>query len=162
MRILGIDPGYGLVGWAIVDFEKDSGSKPTLVECGVIETLKGDEFAHRLNEIYYDTVELLATHRPDAVGMESLLFNRNITTGMAVAEARGVVTLAAHQAGLPIRAIAPTQVKLSISGYGKANKKQMQENVKLLCELEEIPKPDDAADAVAVAITTYDLNSQLP
>lgn len=161
MRILGIDPGYALVGWAIIDFEKDSGSKPQLVDYGVIETEKGEEMPNRLAEIYYDVVEVIAKYRPDAVGMESLIFYKNITTGMAVAEARGVITLAVQQALLPLRSVSPTQLKSSISGYGMAGKKQMQENIKLLCGLEEIPKPDDAADAIAVGITVYDMNSKI-
>lgn len=161
MKILGIDPGYALVGWAVVEYEKDSSSKPKVVDYGVIETAKELELPERLNEIYYDLVEIIAKFKPDAVGIEGLVFYKNITTGMAVAEARGVIVLAAHQAGLPIRTVAPTQVKNAVSGYGKATKKQMQENVKLICELDEIPKPDDAADAVAVALTAYDLNSQL-
>lgn len=161
MKILGIDPGYALVGWAIVDYEKDAGSKPELIDYGVIETDKSLELPDRLNEIYYDTVEIISKFKPDAMGMESLVFYTNITTGMAVAEARGVITLAGFQAGLPVRAVAPTQVKNAISGYGKAGKKQMQENVKLILGLDEIPKPDDAADAIAVAMTTYDLNAQL-
>jgi crossover junction endodeoxyribonuclease RuvC len=161
MKILGIDPGYALVGWAIVEYEKEVGSKPELLDYGVIETVKELELPERLNEIYYDMIEIIAKFKPDAMGMESLVFYKNITTGMAVAEARGVITLAAHQAGLPIRAVAPTQVKNAISGYGKATKNQMQENVKLILGLDEVPKPDDAADAVAVAMTAYDLNAQL-
>ena len=161
MRVLGIDPGYALVGWAIVDFERESGSKPQLIDYGVIETKKEQEMPERLNEIYYDMIEVISKFKPDAMGMETLLFAKNITTAMAVSEARGVIALAAFQAGLHVRAIAPTQLKHSISGFGQATKQQMQENVKLLCGLDEIPKPDDAADAVAIAITAYDLNSKI-
>lgn len=154
MRILGIDPGYALVGWGVVEFD---GGSPKVIDYGVIETSKELEVPERLLEIYDDSVSLLKKFKPELVGIETLIFHRNITTAMSVAEARGVITLAAKQAGLEIIHVNPSQVKNSVSGYGKATKKQMQENVKLICNLDELPTPDDAADAIAVAIAAKSL-----
>lgn len=150
MRILGIDPGYGLVGWGIIDFDK--AGKLKAIDYGVIETDKSNELPDRLLEIHIDMTELLEQFKPDLVGIETLIFHKNITTGIQVAEARGVITLAAREFGIPTIHVNPSQIKAAISGYGKATKRQMQENVKLLCGLDDIPRPDDAADALAVAI----------
>lgn len=155
MRILGIDPGYAIVGWGVVDFSESSDSSPNgikLIDCGVITTPAGLDLADRLLELHNDILEIIKEYKPQLVGMETLLFQTNTTTAMAVAEARGVLTLAARQSGVGVCAVTPSQVKSSIAGYGKADKRQVQENVRMLCGLEEIPKPDDAADAVAVAI----------
>lgn len=149
MRILGIDPGFGLVGWAIIDVEH---KEISLIDCGVIETEPNSEHAGRLAEIYSDLGEILKKYSPERGAIETLIFNKNITTAMRVSEARGVITLALKQFGVPIKEFAPSQVKMAVTGYGNAKKKQVQESIKMICKLEQIPRPDDAADAVAVAI----------
>jgi crossover junction endodeoxyribonuclease RuvC len=152
MRILGIDPGLAIVGWAIVDFDKDLNPKP--VDYGAIITDKGLDVSTRLKEIYEDMQEILNQFEPEVCGVETLLFYNNAKTAISVGEARGVVLLALEEFGLPIYDFTPLQVKDAVTGYGKADKKQVQENVKRFCKLESIPKPDDAADALAVAIAT--------
>lgn len=152
MIILGIDPGVATTGWAIVDFDKDGNPKP--IDYGVISTSKKLSLSERLCEIYKDISELVKKYKPEYGGVETLLFSRNVKTAIAVGEARGVVLLVFEQNSIPIKDVNPMQVKSCISGYGKADKKQVQENVKMICNLEEIPKPDDAADAIAIAITT--------
>jgi crossover junction endodeoxyribonuclease RuvC len=152
MIILGIDPGVATTGWAVVDFDKDGNPKP--VDYGVISTSKKLSLSERLCEIYKDISELVKKYKPDYGGIETLLFSRNVKTAIAVGEARGVVLLVFEQNNVPIKDVNPMQVKNCISGYGRADKKQVQENVKMICNLEEIPKPDDAADAIAIAITT--------
>ncbi len=154
MRILGIDPGLAIVGWSIVDYDTDG--KPHATEYGAIFTEKGLTVSQRLMEIYVDMKELIKEYKPDVCGIETLLFYNNAKTAIVVGEARGVVLLALEEGNIPVHEFTPLQVKSSISGYGKANKKQVQENVKLICELDEIPKPDDVADAIAVAIACYD------
>lgn len=155
MKILGIDPGYALVGWAIIETE----FRPNdieFIECGVISTSEKLEFNQRLQEIYTDINHLIDEFKPEYCGMETLLFQNNAKTAMKVSEARGVLNLAFINANLPVKDVTPLQVKNSITGYGKADKRQVQESVKMICNLEEIPKPDDAADAVAVAISAVD------
>ncbi len=152
MRILGIDPGLAITGWAVVDF--DPHSTPNIVDYGCIFTEKGLTVSQRLKEIYGDIKEIVSTHKPEYAGIETLLFCNNAKTAIAVGEARGVVLLALEEENIPIREFTPLQVKSSIAGYGKANKKQVQENVKLLYGLNEVPKPDDAADALAIAMAT--------
>lgn len=152
MIILGIDPGVATTGWAIVDFDKDGNPKP--IDYGVISTSKKLSLSERLCEIYKDISELVEKYKPEYGGVETLLFSKNVKTAIAVGEARGVVLLVFEQNNIPIKDVNPMQVKNCISGYGKADKKQVQENVKMICNLEEIPKPDDAADAIAIAITT--------
>lgn len=152
MRILGIDPGLATTGWAVVDFDNDS--KPIPVDYGAITTPKGLSVSERLVEIYDDMNSLIKKFKPEYAGVETLLFTNNAKTAMSVGEARGVVLLALEKNSIPIREFTPPQVKNSITGYGKADKKQVQANVKMLCGLEEIPKPDDAADAIAIAIAT--------
>lgn len=152
MRILGIDPGLATTGWAILDFDTDS--NPTIVDYGCILTEKGLTVSQRLSEIYDDLNELIKVHNPDYAGIETLLFCNNAKTAIAVGEARGVVLLSLEKHAIPIREFTPLQVKNSITGYGKADKKQVQENVRIICGLKEIPKPDDAADAIAIAIAT--------
>lgn len=153
MRILGIDPGLATTGWAIVDFTKEG---IEVVEFGVISTTKGREVPDRLSEIFDDINAILEKFEPERAGIETLLFTNNISTAMSVAEARGVVSLAIERAGVPMNHYSPTQIKSSIAGNGRADKKQVQENVMRICNLEEFPKPDDAADAIAVAITCND------
>lgn len=152
MRILGIDPGLAIVGWAIVDFDKDL--NPTPVDYGAIITDKGLDVSTRLKEIYDDMHEIVDKFDPEVCGVETLLFYNNAKTAISVGEARGVVLLVLEESSLPIYDFTPLQVKDAVTGYGKADKKQVQENVKRFCKLESIPKPDDAADALAVAIAT--------
>jgi crossover junction endodeoxyribonuclease RuvC len=154
MRILGIDPGLAITGWSIVDFDKKG--TISLVDFGAIYTEKGVDLKDRLKEIHEDMSELLKNFKPEICGMETLLFYNNVTTAIAVGEARGVVLLSLSEYGIPLSEFTPLQVKSSITGYGKADKKQVQENVKTLCHLDELPKPDDAADAIAVAIACFD------
>ncbi len=153
MRILGIDPGLATTGWAVVDFDKDG--KPDPVDYGAITTPKDMETSQRLVEIYEDMKELVKKFKPESAGIETLIFCNNITSAMFVAEARGIVRLVLEQNRIPIKEFTPLQVKDAVTGYGKAGKKQVQESVKMLCNLESIPKPDDAADAIAVAIASY-------
>jgi crossover junction endodeoxyribonuclease RuvC len=154
MRILGIDPGLATTGWAIVDFEKKN--LPLVIDFGVISTEKAVPHQERLEEIHKDIRQLIRKFKPDQGALELLIFNTNVKTAMNVGEARGVVILAMQQAKLPISQFTPPQVKSSITGNGRADKKQVQENVKRLCGLDEIPKPDDAADAIAIAICCHD------
>ena len=154
MRILGIDPGLAITGWAIVDFDKKGNMD--LIDFGAILTEKGVEVKDRLKDIYNDMHELLDKFKPEICGIETLLFYNNAKTAIVVGEARGVVLLTLSQENLSIYELSPLQVKSSITGYGKATKRQVQENVKSICKLDSLPKPDDAADAVAVAIACFD------
>lgn len=149
MRILGIDPGIAIVGFGIID---KAGSRLVPVQYGSIQTEAHTETADRLTIIYDSLLGLIDRYKPDAMGIEKLFFNRNVTTALTVGEARGVLVLAARQRGLQIGEYTPLQVKQAIVGYGKAEKKQVQEMVKLFLKLEAVPKPDDVADALAVAI----------
>lgn len=149
MRILGIDPGYAIVGYGVI--ETRSGScRP--IEYGAVTTQAGEDFGLRLKEIYEGMTELLNTFRPQAAAVEKLFFLNNKTTGIGVAEARGVILLALAQAGVPLFEYTPMQVKQAVTGYGKAQKHQVQEMTRRLLALPEIPRPDDAADALAMAI----------
>lgn len=149
MRILGIDPGIATVGFAVLDFEKN---QYKLVQCGVISTPAHTSLSSRLAQIYSDMGQLIDIYRPEAVSIEELFFNTNITTGIAVAHGRGVILLACENAGIKIYEYTPLQVKQSVVGYGRAEKKQVMDMVKRICNLKTVPKPDDAADAVALAI----------
>ena len=149
MLILGIDPGLAIVGFGFVD---KTGSKLTPVQYGCIQTEARTDSAERLHEIYNSLGQLIEKYKPDAVAVEKLFFNRNVTTAMAVSQARGIMLLVAAQNGLQIGEYTPLQVKQAIVGYGKAEKSQVQEMVKILLHLQVIPKPDDVADALAVAI----------
>lgn len=150
MKILGIDPGTGILGFGIIDV---SGRQPKLVDGGVIRTPVKEDDAVRLLTIYDELTEIIKQTKPDVMSVEKLFFARNVTTAMTVAQARGVVLLCAMQAKIPIFEYTPMQIKQAITGYGKADKKQMQEMVRVILQLTEIPKPDDAADALAAAIT---------
>ena len=154
MRIIGIDPGLAITGWAVVDF--DGRKIVELVDYGVIETKKGLSSGVRLSEIYSDLMEICKEFKPEAAGVEILIFCNNAKTAMKVGEARGVALLALNNCDVEICEYTPLQLKNSICGYGKADKAQVQENVKRMCELDEIPKPDDAADAIALAICCND------
>ncbi|MCY4145493.1 MAG: crossover junction endodeoxyribonuclease RuvC [Chloroflexi bacterium] len=155
MISLGIDPGTASLGYGVVQELPDGALQ--LVDYGVIRTAASWEMAARLQTIYAELREVIAAHRPDRAGVEELFFARNVTTAISVAQARGVTLLALHGAGLPIAEHKPNAVKMAVCGYGGADKAQMQEMVRLLLRLEKTPRPDDAADALAVAIA--DLHS---
>ncbi len=149
MRILGIDPGYAIVGWGILDYER---AKFTIVDYGAITTDKDTPFGKRLVEIYEDLDYLIKRTHPEAISMEKLYFQTNVKTAIDVAQARGVLLLCAENNGIPVYEYTPLQVKQAVTGYGKANKKQVQEMTKNILELKSVPKPDDTADALAMAI----------
>lgn len=150
MRIIGIDPGTGILGFGVIDVD---GSKFTLVDAGVIRTPVKEDDAIRLHTIFDELSEIIRLTQPHMMSVEKLFFARNVTTAMTVAQARGVVLLCAKQAGIDIHEYTPMQIKQAITGYGRADKKQIQEMVKLQLGLTAIPKPDDAADALAAALT---------
>ena len=150
MVILGIDPGFAIVGWGVIEFKANT-HRP--LAFGAITTQAHTDFNDRLKQIYDDTVELLEKSKPDAMAIEKLYFTTNVTTGIQVAQARGVILLAAQQAGVPIYEYTPLQVKTAVTGYGKAHKPQVMEMTRRLLHLKEVPKPDDTADALAIAIT---------
>ena len=149
MRILGIDPGYGITGFGLIQADR---SQFSLLRCGAITTPAGMEFSARLEIIYEDIKQLLEAAKPDAVAIEELFFGQNVTTGIGVAQSRGVILLAIRQVGLPIFSYKPMQVKQAVVGYGNATKHQVQEMTKRLLRLDAMPKPDDAADAIAIAL----------
>ena len=150
MRILGIDPGTGILGFGVIDVTV--GGKATLVDGGVIRTPVKQADSIRLKTIYEELSEIIAEHKPVAMSVEKLFFAQNVTTAMSVAQARGVVLLCGEQSGLELYEYTPLQIKQAITGYGRADKKQMQEMVRVILGLSEIPKPDDCADALAAAI----------
>lgn len=150
MRIIGIDPGTGILGFGVIDVVN---GKATLVDAGVIRTPVHEDDAIRLQTIFDELTEIIADTKPQQMSVEKLFFAKNVTTAMTVAQARGVVLLCGKQAGLEIFEYTPMQIKQSVAGYGKAEKKQIQEMVRVILNLKEIPKPDDAADALAAALT---------
>ena len=149
MRILGIDPGYGITGFGVIDAQRGQCS---LLRCGAITTPPNTDFNWRLTVIYNDMVRLLDMTKPEAVAIEELFFGQNVTTGINVAQARGVILLAVAQAGSPVYQYKPMQVKQAVVGYGNATKHQVMDMTRRILRLEEVPKPDDAADAVAIAL----------
>ncbi len=149
MRILGIDPGYGITGFGLIESVR---GQSRLLQCGAITTPAGMDFSARLEIIYEDMRQLLELAKPDAVAIEELFFGQNVTTGIGVAQSRGVILLAIRQAGLEVTAYKPMQVKQAVVGYGNATKHQVQEMTKRLLHLDAMPKPDDAADAIAIAL----------
>lgn len=149
MRIMGIDPGIATVGFGVIESEK---SRLSLVNYGVITTSAHTSLSSRLDRIFSDMEELCRTFEPDAVACEELFFNTNITTGIAVAHGRGVLLLAAYRAGIPIFEYTPLQVKQAVVGYGRAEKNQVIDMVRRILCMKKAPKPDDAADALAIAI----------
>ena len=158
MRIMGIDPGYAIVGYGLLDY---SGNRFSVVNFGAITTSADMPFERRLLAIYDDMRVLLQSYKPDVVSIEKLFFNTNQKTGIDVAQARGVTLLPVIQAGIPFFEYTPLQVKSSITGYGRAEKQQVQELVRTILHLKEVPKPDDTADAVALAIThAYSINTR--
>lgn len=150
MRILGIDPGYAIVGWGVLDYDN---VRFSVVKYGDIATSSKTPFEKRLCEIYDDMCVVLDKFHPDCMSIEKLFFNTNITTGIDVAQARGVIMLAAVQRNVQIYEYTPLQVKVAVTGYGAAEKHQVQEMTKNILRLKDIPKPDDTADALALAIT---------
>ena len=149
MRIIGIDPGTGILGFGVVDVK---GSKTILVTAGVITTPAHTPLPDRLEEIYNGLTEIIAETKPSVMAIERLFFNQNVTTAISVAQARGVAMLTGKQANLRIEEYTPQQIKQAITGYGKADKKQVQEMVRIQLGLKDVPKPDDCADALATAI----------
>lgn len=150
MRILGIDPGTGILGFGVIDSHK---GKATLVDAGIIRTPVHEDAAVRLKTIFDELTEIILETKPTQMSVEKLFFAQNVTTAMTVSQARGVVLLCGIQAGLTIFEYTPLQIKQAVTGYGRADKKQIQEMVRVILQLKEIPKPDDAADALAAAIT---------
>lgn len=149
MRILGIDPGYAIVGVGVIDYE---GNRFKTVEYGAILTEAGEEMFDRLKKIYDELTYIINRVKPDAMAIEELFFNSNQKTAINVAQARGVLVLAAKNLGVPVFEYTPLQVKQAVVGYGRAEKKQVQQMTKAILNLSEIPKPDDTADALAIAV----------
>ena len=149
MRILGIDPGYGITGFGLIESQRGSCQ---LLRCGAITTPAGMDFSARLEIIYEDMRKLLEVAKPDVVAIEELFFGQNVTTGIGVAQSRGVILLAIRQAGLEVYQYKPMQVKQAVVGYCNATKHQVQDMTKRLLHLQAMPKPDDAADAIAIAL----------
>jgi crossover junction endodeoxyribonuclease RuvC len=149
MRIIGIDPGTGILGFGVIDAHNGT---TKLVEAGVITTPAHTPLADRLEEIYLELTAIIAQTKPTIMAIEQLFFAQNVTTAMSVSHARGVAMLTGKQANLKIEEYTPLQIKQTITGYGKADKKQIQEMVRIQLGLKEVPKPDDCADALAAAI----------
>lgn len=149
MKILGIDPGIAIVGFGILDSAQ---GRQSMLGYGTITTEAGLPLARRLRQISADMEQLLAQVQPDAVAVEELFFNTNITTGIAVAHGRGVILCAVEQFGIPLFEYTPMQVKQAVVGYGKAEKRQVMDMTRRLLHLESVPRPDDAADALAIAL----------
>ena len=159
MRIIGIDPGYAIVGFGVLEYNK---ARFSVVEYGAVTTPADMDFNQRLCEIYSDLCYIFDKYKPDFLSIERLYFTSNQKTAIAVAQARGVTLLAAKQRGIEIFEYTPLQVKQSVTGYGKAVKKQVQEMTKRILDLDEIPNPDDTADALAMAIChAHSYNSRL-
>jgi crossover junction endodeoxyribonuclease RuvC len=150
MRIIGIDPGTGILGFGVIDVEK---GKAVLVDAGVIRTPAKEDDAIRLQTIFDELTSIIKDTKPTEMAVEKLFFAQNVTTAMTVSQARGVVLLCGKQAGLSIHEYTPQQIKQGLTGYGKATKQQIQEMVRVILQLKEVPKPDDCADALAAAIT---------
>ena len=149
MRVLGIDPGYAIVGWGVVEYV---GNRFAPVGYGAVLTEKDTPFEQRLAEIYDAVTDICRRYQPEALSLEKLYYQHNQTTVIGVAEARGVILLAAAQRGVPVYEYTPMQVKQAVTGYGKAVKKQIQEMTRRMLRLDTVPKPDDTADALAMAI----------
>ena len=155
-RIIGIDPGYAIVGWGVLDY---SGNAFKTIAYGALTTSPNLPFEQRLNAIFDELCQLLEKHSPQGMGLEKLYFTKNVTTGIDVAQARGVIMLAATRYGLQIGEYTPLQVKQAVVGYGKAEKAQVMQMTKSILALPTLPKPDDTADALAVAICHAHSNS---
>lgn len=157
MRIIGIDPGTGILGFGVIDVNK---GKFKLVTAGVITTPAHTPIDERLEEIFDGLTEIIAETKPEFMSIEKLFFSQNVTTAISVAQARGVAMLTGRRAKLPIAEYTPQQIKQTLTGYGKADKKQVQEMVRIQLGLKDVPKPDDCADALATAIT-YSMMSRI-
>ncbi len=149
MRILGIDPGYAILGWGVLDLK---GNHFSVVDYGAITTDAKMEMPYRLQHLYTELCSVIQQYKPDAASIEELFFNSNAKTAIMVGQARGVAVLACVNGGLEINEYTPLQIKQALVGYGRADKKQVQAMVKAILNLKEVPKPDDTADAVAAAI----------
>ena len=160
MKILGIDPGLGRCGFGLIQTSTRTGVKA--LDYGVITTTVDAPLPERLKELYDSLIQVLKETKPEIVAVEKLFFSKNITTGIAVAEARGIVLLACEQKNLTVYDYSPNEIKKALTGYGAASKAQMQEMVRTHLNLEQKPKPDDAADALAAAITCSFLYKQGP
>ena len=150
MVILGIDPGYAIVGWGLIEYKNNTFSP---LRYGAVTTKAGENFNDRLRVIYDDVCSIIKAFKPETMAIERLYFTTNQKTAIMVAEARGVILLAAKQFGLPIYEYTPLQVKTAVTGYGKAKKPQVMEMTRRLLNLPEVPSPDDTADALAIALT---------
>ena len=160
MRILGIDPGFATIGFGLVEAERWNAR---MLSYGAITTPAGLPLSRRLYQISCDAEELIGRLQPDAISIEELFFNTNITTGIAVAHGRGVLLYAAEKCGIPLYEYTPSQVKLAVTGYGKAEKRQVMDMTKRLLKLKAVPRPDDAADALALALChARSFTSRLP
>ena len=160
MRVLGIDPGYATVGFGLIEAER---GQTRMVTYGAIRTEPSQPLSRRLYQISRDMEELLETLKPDAVSVEELFFRNNLTTGIAVAHGRGVILCAAEKCGVPLSEYTPSQVKRSVTGYGKADKHQVMDMTRRLLHLKAIPRPDDAADALGLALChARSMTSRLP
>ncbi len=155
MRILGIDPGYAIIGWGVLDYDRN---RFTVVDYGAITTPAGVPFDDRLEQIFDESMALMSRTHPEVLSIEKLYFTNNKTTGIDVAQARGVLMLAAKKHGLDIHEYTPMQVKQGVVGYGKAEKRQVMEMTRVILNLKEVPKPDDTADALAMAICHAHVN----
>lgn len=149
MRILGIDPGFAITGYSVIDY---TGNKFKLITAGAIETKAKTPFPYRLSKIYDDLNEIINEYQPEAMSIEELFFNNNIKTGINVAQARGIVLLAGYQHQIPIFEYTPLQVKQAVVGYGRAEKKQVQKMVQSILKVDKVPKLDDITDSMAIAI----------
>lgn len=149
MRVLGIDPGYAIVGWGVVEYV---GNRFAPVGYGAVVTEKDTPFEQRLVEIYEGVLDICKRYKPEALSIEKLYYQHNQTTVIGVAEARGIILLAAAQCGVPIYEYTPMQVKQAVVGYGKAEKHQVMDMTRRLLRLDRMPRPDDAADAIAIAL----------
>ncbi len=150
-RILGIDPGTGILGFGVIDI--DGRGKAALIDGGVIRTPVNQPDSERLSTIYDELHEIITELKPQIMSVEKLFFAQNVTTAMSVSQARGVVLLCGKQHSMELYEYTPLQIKMAITGYGKADKKQVQEMVRIILDLDEVPKPDDCADAIAAALT---------
>lgn len=150
-RILGIDPGTGILGFGIIDVETNG--KSVLIDAGVIRTASTETDSNRLLTIYEELQSIIKLHKPTVMSVEKLFFAQNVTTAMTVSQARGVVLLLGEKNSMELHEFTPLQIKQAITGYGRADKKQIQEMVRILLGLNEVPRPDDCADALAAALT---------
>ena len=149
LKILGIDPGIARMGWGVVE---EINQKPRAIDYGCFETSKSMDHAERLAAVQQEFTRLIKTHKPDKIAVEKLFFSKNVKTALTVGEARGVILMTCATQKVPIVEISPKEVKQALTGYGGADKQQMQKMIQLILKLKTIPKPDDAADALAIAL----------